>query len=76
MERLLCEPEDRLGFQAFYSGTGQNSMSMSLRRSGFVNTHRGRGSVDGAEYLKVCQTDVEPQDKDLTGNIVPGPPVV
>lgn len=43
MQRLLCEPEDRIGAQGGFPAT------MS-RRSGFLG-----GSLDGAEYIKVSR---------------------
>lgn len=54
MERLLCEPEDRIGSEASSSVVRPNSLIMQERRSGFILPNVGKGkSVDGAEYIKV-----------------------
>lgn len=54
MERLLCEPEDRIGSEASSSVVRPNSLIMQERRSGFIFPNVGKGkSVDGAEYIKV-----------------------
>ena len=53
MEQLLCEPEDRLGSQCSASVSRPNSLVMQARRNGFVHPHGGKGSVDGAELIKV-----------------------
>ena len=56
MQRLLCEPEDRLGSQSTVSTSRPNSLIMSVRRSGFFGQLGGGGggaSVDGVEHIKV-----------------------
>ena len=54
MQRLLCEPEDRLGSQSTVSTTRPNSLIVSVRRSGFFGQlGGGSASVDGAELIKV-----------------------
>lgn len=57
MKQLLCEPEDRLGSQASSSVSRPNSLVVQNRRSGFFNFYGGRGSVDGAELIKVRNGD-------------------
>ncbi|KAG8933361.1 hypothetical protein FRC01_009686 [Tulasnella sp. 417] len=53
MERLLCEPEDRIGSEASSSVVRPNSLIMQERRSGFILPNVGKGkSVDGAEFIK------------------------
>ncbi|KAF8514253.1 kinase-like domain-containing protein [Hysterangium stoloniferum] len=52
MEQLLCEPEDRLGSQASTSVSRADSLIIQTRRSGFVNSFGGKGSIDGAELIK------------------------
>jgi len=52
MQRLLCEPEDRIGSQSTVSTTRPNSLIVSVRRSGFFGGGGGGGSVDGAELIK------------------------
>ncbi|KAG9005549.1 hypothetical protein FRB90_010337 [Tulasnella sp. 427] len=53
MERLLCEPEDRIGSEASSSVVRPNSLIMQERRSGFIFPNVGKGkSVDGAEFIK------------------------
>ncbi|KAJ7793081.1 hypothetical protein B0H14DRAFT_3498530 [Mycena olivaceomarginata] len=49
MQKLLCEPEDRLGSQASASVSRPNSMVMQARRSGFMALS---GTVDGANFIK------------------------
>ena len=55
MQRLLCEPEDRLGSQSTVSTSRPNSLIVSVRRSGFFGQMGGGGSasVDGVEQIKV-----------------------
>ena len=56
MQRLLCEPEDRLGSQSTVSTSRPNSLIVSVRRSGFFGHLGGGGgtaSIDGAEHIKV-----------------------
>jgi hypothetical protein len=55
MQRLLCEPEDRIGSQSTVSTSRPNSLIVSVRRSGFFGQMGGGGSasVDGAELIKV-----------------------
>lgn len=56
MQRLLCEPEDRLGSQSTVSTSRPNSLIMSVRRSGFfgqLGGGSGGASIDGAEHIKV-----------------------
>jgi protein-serine/threonine kinase len=56
MQRLLCEPEDRLGSQSTVSTSRPNSLIVSVRRSGFFSQMGGGGggaSIDGAEHIKV-----------------------
>ena len=54
MQRLLCEPEDRLGSQSSVSTSRPNSLIVSVRRSGFFGQMGGGSmSVDGAEQIKV-----------------------
>ena len=53
MEKLLCEPEDRLGSQSAASVLRPNSMLINARRSGFMPSTGNSGSVDGAEFIKV-----------------------
>ena len=56
MQRLLCEPEDRLGSQSTVSTSRPNSLIVSVRRSGFFGHMGGGGggaSIDGAEHIKV-----------------------
>jgi protein-serine/threonine kinase len=55
MQRLLCEPEDRLGSQSSVSTSRPNSLIVNVRRSGFFGQMGGGGStsVDGAEHIKV-----------------------
>ena len=53
MQRLLCEPEDRLGSQSTVSTSRPNSLIMSVRRSGFFGQMGGSTSIDGAEHIKV-----------------------
>jgi hypothetical protein len=54
MQRLLCEPEDRLGSQSTVSTSRPNSLIVSVRRSGFFGQMGGGGtSIDGAEQIKV-----------------------
>lgn len=50
MQQLLCEPEDRLGFQASLAVTRPNSTIVQTRRSGLMEVS---GSADGAELIKV-----------------------
>ncbi len=56
MQRLLCEPEDRLGSQSTVSTSRPNSLIVSVRRSGFFGHMGGGGggaSIDGVEQIKV-----------------------
>jgi len=54
MQRLLCEPEDRLGSQSTVSASRPNSLIVSVRRSGFFGQMGGgSASVDGVEHIKV-----------------------
>ena len=53
MEQLLCEPEDRLGSQTSSSVNRPNSLVVQARRSGFIASVGGSGSVDGAHLIKV-----------------------
>lgn len=53
MEQLLCEPEERLGSQALSAADRSIAAAATMgRRSGFVNTLKRGGSVDGAEFIK------------------------
>ena len=73
MQRLLCEPEDRLGSQSSVSTSRPNSLIVSVRRSGFFGQMGGGStSVDGAEHIKVksslpCAMEAESGRK-LTGS--------
>lgn len=77
MERLLCEPEDRIGSEASSSVVRPNSLIMQERRSGFILPNVGKGkSVDGAEFIKVMLRHVIVVDRvplSMTGSHRPTP---
>ena len=68
MQRLLCEPEDRLGSQSTVSTSRPNSLIVSVRRSGFFGQMGGGGgaSIDGAEQIKVSLYVPVPRRQDVS----------
>ncbi|KAG2755273.1 kinase-like protein [Suillus brevipes Sb2] len=52
MQRLLCEPEDRLGSQAPAAVSRPDSLAVHARRSGFILPGSTVGSVDGVDAIK------------------------